>query len=229
LIGPWAYLLIFVFHNVWLFYHYQRQNFGLMSFISTNLGYGRLPAQVNTVLNMAALGAIVSLLGTPGFYPNTDGIVSAEAYLVTRTVGRIVYVVSLFVMMWVLRSEPRLRENAWLSGAIVLGMAFFLPSVLFESSAMAFFPYAIAHGAQYILMMSVVSGRSSRGWQALLGMCAIGIGSGLLLELMRPWPAILLATGFTEVHFLVDAKTWRLREPRQRAIMHDRFDFLLAA
>src|SRR5262249_47547484 len=30
-IGPWAFFLIFAFHNIWLFYHYQRQNFGLAS------------------------------------------------------------------------------------------------------------------------------------------------------------------------------------------------------
>src|SRR5262249_33876523 len=86
LLGAWAYLAIFVFHNVWLFYHYQRQNFGLMSFLSMNLGYGRLPARVNTALNIAALGAIISVLFTPGFFPEREAIVTAQAYVVTRTV-----------------------------------------------------------------------------------------------------------------------------------------------
>jgi len=45
----------------------------------------------------------------------------------------------------------------------------------------------------------------------------------------KAWPAILAYMGLVEVHFLVDAKVWRLREPRQRAIMNDRFDFLLAS
>jgi hypothetical protein len=229
LIGAWAYLAIFVFHNVWLFYHYQRQNFGLISFVSTNVGCGRLSPRVNTTLNLAALGGIIALLGTPGFYPDKEGIVTAEAYQAMRTGGTAIYVLSLCMLIWVFWREPRLRENAWLSGALVLGMGFFLPAVVFQSVALSFLPYAIAHGAQYIFMMSVVSGRSSRGWMALLTMAALGVSLGSVLNMMTPWPLILIVTGLTQVHFLVDAKVWRLREPRQRAIMNERFDFLLAA
>ena len=228
-IGPWAYLSIFCFHNTWLFYHYQRQNFGLASFISTHAGCGRLPPRVNTALNVAALGAIVSLVGTPGFYPNTAGLMTPDAYAVLRTAGRVIYVLSVVMLIGVFRSEPRLRKSALLTGALILGVAFFLPAVVFRSAAMAFLGPATAHGAQYILMMSVVSGRSSRGWLGLLTMCAVGATVGLVINSMTTWPAILLATGIVEVHFLIDAKVWRLREQRQRKIMNDRFDFLLAA
>jgi hypothetical protein len=227
--GPWAFLLLFAFHNVWLFHHYQRQNFGLISFVSTNVGCGRLPPPVNTTLNTAALGAIIALLGTPGFYPNTEGIVTARAYLVLRTLGTAIYVVSLVMMIRIFVREPRLRENAWLAGALVLGMVFFLPTVVFRSSALAFLPNAVTHGAQYILMMAVLSGRSSRGWVALLTMCTLGVTLGYAVNYLRAWPLSLLAMGITQVHFLIDAKVWRLREPRQRAIMNERFDFLLAA
>jgi hypothetical protein len=228
LIGPWGYRTIFSLHNVWLFYHYQRQNFGLASFISTYVGTGRLPAKVNTVMNVTALGAILSLLGMPGFYPYTDAILTDRGYLVLHTAGTIVYAVSLLGTIWVFWSEPRLRESAWVTLGLLVALAFFLPTVLFQTSAMAFFPVAVAHGAQYILMMMVVSGRSSRGLIGLGIMCAVAAVAGLAMDAMRVWPVILLATGLTQVHFLVDAKVWRLREQRQRAIMNDRFDFLLA-
>jgi hypothetical protein len=229
LIGPWARLILFAFHNVWLFYHYQRQNFGLISFVSTNVGHGRLSPRVNTTLNVAALGGIVALLGTPGFYVDTEGIVTPHAYVAMRTVGTAIYVVSLVMTFWMFRREPRLRENAWLTGALILGIAFFLPAIAFRSVVLAFIPYAIAHGAQYLVMMSVVSGRSSRGWLALLIMCGLAVTLGYVMNQMTLWPMILIAAGLTEVHFLVDARVWRLREPRQRAIMNERFDFLLAA
>lgn len=228
LIGTWARLLIFVFHNVWLFYHYQRQNFGLISFVSTSVGGGRLSPRVNTTLNMAALGAIIAVLGAPGFYPYKDGILTPSACLALRTVGIAIYVASIFAMISTFRREPRLRESIWLTGALVLGIAFFLPAVVFRSSALSFLPYAIAHGAQYILMMTVVSGRSSRGLLALLTMCGLGVGLGYAMNQMTAWPLLLIAGGLTQVHFLIDAKVWRLREPRQRAIMNQRFDFLLA-
>ena len=94
-IGSWAYLLIFAFHNIWLFYHYQRQNFGLALFVSTHVGGGRLPGRVNTAFNVAALGAIVSLLGTPSFLTLTQGVVPGladsmpgAAYVVLRPLAR---------------------------------------------------------------------------------------------------------------------------------------------
>jgi hypothetical protein len=73
-----------------------------------------------------------------------------------------------------------------------------------------------------------VSGRSRGGWLAVAGMCALAGALGLTIESMKGWPSILAGTGLVQVHFLVDAKVWRLREPRQRAIMNERFDFLLA-
>jgi len=236
-IGRWAFLLIFLVQHAWLFHHYQRQNFGLISFISMHIGGGRLPAGVSTALNLAAAGGIISLFGTPSFYgvlgargsyANLEGLFAPGTYAVARQVGTVLYVVSLVAMVRVFRAEPRLRQSAWLAGAFLLGMGFFLPTVLFHSVAAAFLPLAIAHGAQYILMMSVVSGRSERGWLGFAIMCTAGILVGLVLS-VKAWPLILAVTGLVQVHFLVDARVWRLRERRQRAIMGERFDFLLSA
>ena len=230
IVGAWAYLLIFVYHNVWLFYHYQRQNFGLISLVGRNVGYGRLPSRVNTTLNVAALGGIISLCATPNFFPpSTASLVGPQAYVALRAVGIGVYVLSLGLLAWVFWREPRLRANGWLVGALVVGMAFFLPAVFFRSITTAFVPIAIAHGAQYIFMMSVLSGRSRRGWLAFLTMCVLGLTIGGVLNTMGAWPVILVVTGATQVHFLLDAKVWRLSEPRQRAILSERFDFLFAA
>jgi hypothetical protein len=226
---PWGYLVVFSFHNAWLFYHYQRQNFGLISFVSTHVGAGRLPSQVNSALNLAAFGGYLSMLGVPGFLLNAEGLVSAHASLVLWSVGAVVYLLSLLLMIRTLYREPRLRGNALLLGGLVVGLGFFLPSIVSRSLATAFLPYAIAHGAQYILMMSIVSGRSSRGWVALLTMCGLGVVIGLGIDSMKAWPLIFVYMGLVQVHFMLDAKVWRLREPQQRAIMNDRFDFVLAS
>lgn len=224
---PWAYLVVIGFQNAWLFYHYQRQNFGLISFISTNVGCGRVPPGVNTAMNVAAAGAWISMMGVPGFCIQTGDLVTAEMTRILWSVGAAIFALSLGMMAWAMYCEPRLRQNAWLLGGLVFGMMFFLPSVLFDSLVLGFLPYAMAHGAQYILMMSVLSGRSSRGWIALLTMVVLAVSLGYGLDSMRPWPWILVATGLVQVHFLLDAKVWRLREPQQRAIMNQRFDFLL--
>jgi hypothetical protein len=239
-VGPWAFLLIGAFHNIWLFYHYQRQNFGLISFMSTHFGSGRLPSMVNTALNLAALGGALCLLGDPEFYlisereeplMNRRGLIGANASMLLRGAGTIIYALSVLLMIGLLWLEKRLRSNGWVIGALFLSLAFFLPPVLFTSLFAAFLPLAIAHGAQYLLMMGVVSGRSSRSWLGLGLIFAACVGAGLTLNTMTDWtwPYVLIGIGLVQVHFLVDAKVWRLREPRQREIMNDRFDFFLAS
>ncbi len=234
---PWGYLAVFSFHNAWLFYHYQRQNFGLVSFVSSRVGTGRLPAQVNTALNLSAFGGYLSMLGVPGFLSlgapgflnYTNESTSLQATLVFWVLGAVVYTLSIVVMIRVLLREPRLRASGWVVGGLIVSLGFFLPSLVSRTIALGFLPYAIAHGAQYILMMGIASGRSSRGWMALLTMCGLGAMIGLTINAMTAWPLIFVNLGLVEVHFMVDAKVWRLREPKQRAIMNDRFDFLLAS
>lgn len=225
--GPWAQMIVVGLQSLWLFYHYQRQNFGLISFVSTSVGCGRVPPRVDTALNVAALGAWISMIGVKGFCYH-DQLLPIPIPLILWRGGTLVYIAAALLLASTVYREPRLRQNLWLTGALVIGLAFFLPAFWFRDLALAFVPYATAHGAQYILMMSVLSGRSSRGWMALLTMCILAVTLGYAIDFSRGWPVVLALTGFVQVHFLLDAKVWRLREPRQRAIMNDRFDFLLA-
>ena len=63
---------------------------------------------------------------------------------------------------------------------------------------------------------------------AVIVMAVLGGAIGFGLYSLPALPALLAATGVVQVHFLLDAKVWRLSDPRQRAIMNRRFDFLLA-
>jgi len=238
LAGPWAFFVLLAFHNTWLFYHYQRQNFGLTSFISKHFGTVPLPPSVNTALTLAALGGILCIFGAPPVTalsgskePLMDigGLLGADARVLLRGAGTTIYVLAVLLMIGVLTREKRLRSNAWVIGALFLSLGFFLPPVLFTSFQAAFIPLAIAHGAQYLLMMGIVSGRSSRSWMGVGFFFIACVGAGVALNAMQtwPWPYALAAFGIVQVHFLVDAKVWRLREPRQREIMSDRFDFFL--
>jgi hypothetical protein len=224
---PWAQMIAVGLQSLWLFYHYQRQNFGLISFVSTSGGCGRVPPRVDTALNVAALGAWISMLGVKGFCYH-EQLLPIPIPLILWRSGTLVYLVAGLLLAWTVYREPRLRQSLWLMGSLVMGLAFFLPAFWFRDLTLAFVPYATAHGAQYLVMMSVLSGRSSRGWMALLTMCVLAVSVGYAIDFSRAWPVVLALTGFVQVHFLLDAKVWRLREPRQRAIMNDRFDFLLA-
>ena len=237
LVGPWAFLLLFAFHNTWLFYHYQRQNFGLVSFISKHFGTGRLPPRVNTALNLAALGGILclfaALFGAPPLggdvapQMDTTGLVGSDARMLLRGEGTALYVLSVLLVVGLLVLDKRLRSSGWVVGALLLSVGFFLPAVLFTALPATFMPLAIAHGAQYLLMMGIVSGRSSRSWLGVGLLFGVCVGAGVALDALSTgaWPLALIGFGLVQVHFLVDAKVWRLREPRQREIMSERFDF----
>ena len=227
-VGAWALWLLFMVHNIWLFYHYQRQNYGLLSFVSKSFELGRLPEQLSKALNVAAIGALLGMAGKPSFLPGGEELISSPVFQFVGRVGVCVFLVSVVMMTLAMVHEPQLRSNVWLVGGLVLDVAFFLPVFVYDNPLMAVLPIAIAHGAQYVLMMSVLTGRSQRGWVAFLTMCVLGLVIGQTLDDMRAWPLILVNLGIVQSHFLIDAKVWRLREPMQREIITRRFDFLLA-
>jgi hypothetical protein len=94
---------------------------------------------------------------------------------------------------------------------------------------MTFWPYAMAHGAQYLIIMGVSAGRSPQGLAGLVLFMAIAYGLGLVAFLTTssvPWAAAY--TGIVMWHFLVDARLWRLRDANVGAIVKRRFDFVFA-
>jgi hypothetical protein len=228
-VGAWAVLGIFAFQYGWLFYHYQRQNFGLISLVSVHSGAGSLPRDVGVVLNVVALAGIVSIVGVPNLPPpQMAAMISHDAHIFMRWFSLALYVLSCGLLVRVFFMHARFRQDPWLAASLLLGWAFFLPAVACDAPSTAFIPLAVAHGAQYLLMMTVMSGRSGRGWFGVALAGLLGTAIGCVLDRMTELPAFFAATGLVQVHFLLDAKVWRLREPQQRAIISRRFDFLLA-
>ena len=110
----------------------------------------------------------------------------------------------------------------------MLSWAFFLPGLLSNHLLSGFWCYVIAHGAQYLIFVSVASYQ---------GNCRAFAGAWALFGIMFALLAVAVSTplggkilyGAGMAHFLIDAKLWRLREPVQRALIRERFAFLLPA
>jgi len=127
---------------------------------------------------------------------------------------------------------------------------FFLPLFLSIQENVAFLSYAMAHGVQYIVFMTVVSAtapaigeRRSFPWKsvALLAVFVIIVGFAFwrvndLREMSfvkSVWAyargadflfgAVL---GATMSHFVIDASAWRLSLEKQRAYVSKRFYFV---
>ena len=129
-------------------------------------------------------------------------------------------------------------------------VCFFLPVFLSTDMNVAFYSYAIAHGVQYILFMTVVSLNfdpqgSSRRFKiaSAVKLILITVLVGLLFyraidlkgvfdantSLMRVVDFLLGAIlGATMAHFVIDAGAWRLSQSLQRTYIGKRFGFVFA-
>jgi hypothetical protein len=227
--GPRAVFWVLAGNSAWLFYHYQRQNFGLISLVNKNVGAGRLPPEVSNILNMVVVAGVLGFIGIP-FNRELGYVIPPAVHSQIKMAGLALYGVSFGLLIRAFYKHPHLRANPWLTCSILLGWAFFLPAVLFDTIAGAFMPLAVAHGAQYVLMMTVLSRRSNQGWRGVGVMVMVGAAVGLTMHfaLQSKFDVhlYLFTTGVVMIHFVIDAKLWRLRESQQRDIMMRRFGFL---
>ena len=125
---------------------------------------------------------------------------------------------------------------------------FFFPIYLSNNINITFLSYAIAHGVQYMVFMTVVSlnGRQddlAKTISNVLKLLAITLLVGFIfyrmadlkevgfikqhLALARSLDFMIGAiVGATMAHFVVDAGAWRLSKPHPRAYMAKRFGFI---
>ena len=159
----------------------------------------------------------------------------APVFLLAHQLGLACYalVVPCYAMA-VIRSDA-LRQNPLRLAFFTYGTLFFLPTYLFPDAPSAIFGFALAHGLQYLVYMTVVSGRSPRPLPSLALLLAIAAGGHYLLTramaglgLTSPYGDAIFgaALGVVMAHFVIDAGIWRMRESFQRGYMRAKFDFI---
>lgn len=237
LLGYWA----------WQAFHYGRQNTGIYSFAA--IGTRGTPADrpEKTIID---LGTYCGILGTfkilgMGVAPNYLHGVFESLY----RIGGVAFV--LLIPASVVVYVRHLKQTTPLLTIFYFTLVcFFLPVFLSTNVNVAFFSYAMAHGVQYILFMTVVSlnfdpqGASKR-WQ--LGSAAklfvvIGFVGFLFYQannvktfaffaahtkLLTLGDFIIGAVlGATMAHFVIDAGAWKLSQALQRKYIGKRFGFV---
>lgn len=202
----WAIVLKLFF--VWQLYHYQRQNYGVIAFAAQSGGFGPLPKAMNLMLNLGAAGGVCALL-------------------VDASIGVAVFAGSTVVLAYMLLIDPRLRRNSRVLCFTLLGWAFFLPTLVSANPLVSFWSYAIAHGAQYLIFLAVLSTghRFALAGPAIL--VVISVATWVVFDRLASAPATAaIYTGIVMGHFLIDAKLWRMRESTQRGLIRERFAFI---
>jgi hypothetical protein len=213
----------------WQAHHYSRQNYGILSFAAVNDRLAPLPKQVSLIINLTSAAGAIGMVLMPTIYPlglPRLPFLTPEAAAFGRLAAIGCFVVAAVLIARLLITEPRLRGSPSVLLFLALSWAFFLPGLLSGAPQMTFWPYAMAHGAQYLIIMGITSRRSSRGW---FGFGLFAASAAILGALVFHPPGSVLVQAYTGViiwHFLADARLWRLRDPTVRAIVSRRFDFL---
>jgi hypothetical protein len=240
-----AYILLLYWS--WQAFHYGRQNSGIYSFLSIATR-GAKPDRAEKIV--IDLGTWCGIIGTFKIL----GLGVAPAYLhgpidVLYKFGAWAFGVVLLASI-VIYIRNLKRTTPLLTAFYFTLVCFFVPVFISTNISVAFFSYAMAHGVQYILFMTVVSlnfapenvSNKVHIANALKLFCFI-IVIGLIfyraeelktIGMFASSPNLLKVVDFfigailgaTMAHFVVDAGAWKLSKPLQRMYMGKRFGFV---
>jgi len=240
-----AYILLVYWS--WQAFHYGRQNTGIYSFVSI-AQRGTAPAKYERLV--IDLGTWCGIIGT--FRILGSAVASAYLHKPFDTLYWLATYafVAVLVASVVVYVQNFRRTTPLLTIFYFTLVCFFLPVFLSTEVNIAFFSYAIAHGVQYILFMTVVSLNvnphvSAKGFQAgnavkllfvtlVVGFVFYRAGDLKAVEFVTAHASLMRVVDFligailgaTMAHFVVDAGAWRLSQSLQRMYIGKRFAFV---
>jgi hypothetical protein len=229
--------------SIWLLWHYQRQNWGVHSFVTRVASGGSASVLEESILRIAVVGGIIGGIKSAGFGVGTP----VEAYADTAFQAGTAITITLPIMIVAaLATVPSLRAAPLRIGSLLMGASFFLPVFVYDDPTSAVLTYALAHGLQYWVFMGYVARSTSLPsatpsstsemmrpgvWTLLAGVVVIGflLSEGGDFGLMQKWnllPVFGFTLGATMAHFVIDAGIWRLRDEFPRRYVGAAFPFL---
>jgi hypothetical protein len=233
----------------WQAFHYGRQNIGIYAFASiaqtqTSPHRGeKLAIDLATILGILGTFKIMGMAVAPGYLHDTFNHLYQFGYVAFFAV----LIFSLVVYVKYYRDTTVFKTIFFFTSVL-----FFYPVFLSTDENTAFLSYAIAHGVQYIIFMTVISARAKHPEQpssityknisklfiflVVIGFAFWRVGDLKQMEVMKSsWVYAAAADfllgavlGATMAHFVVDASAWKLSMAPQRAYIARRFSFIFA-
>ncbi len=217
-----ATLLLLYF--VWQTWHYQRQNFGVLSFLAVLTRSGSVSQHERQLLNLGVIAGIFGLFKKQGLHTNTpieryvDLFYNAGALLI---VGLLVYLIYTLIV------QPKIISSPIRLSFLLISTFFYLPTFLFDNAIAAISSYALAHGCQYFVFMSFTAAKRENAKIQLLTLFSLGLLLGsLTFYLTSIKGALGVLLGITMCHFVIDAHIWKMSQPFQRQYLKNAFDFI---
>jgi hypothetical protein len=219
----------------WQFFHFTKQNLGVVALSASALHAGPLARRERRCLELAGFCGIAALVARPGllqlqvtsWVPGLF-LLAAVSYVAVVAVG--------LALLW----RRRRSCPAGFAAAFVVALLFSAPIFIFASPYAAVGGMTVAHGIGYLLLMGMVARGEGRmngrpvGLGLLLNVAVVG--GAVLAEVshLHGGPALerLLFGAYLGVvmsHFVIDAGIWRLRDPFPRAFLSARLPDLVAS
>ncbi|MGZ4954146.1 MAG: hypothetical protein ACXV8Q_03450 [Methylobacter sp.] len=212
-------LVLSTLNYIFLFYHYQKQNFGIISLINSGI-----PSESRPLLNCAL------------FLPTAAGVITIEPTILQQLSGSSVSIkylaASLYLcgslagLLYIIRYAEQLKPLTL--SVIVAAILFFVPLWIYPDNRSASFgAFAAAHGAQYLVIMGFTSSGAGKVIMKLAFISAVIIGA-IILEGFAQISLLGVTTGLTWGHFLIDARIWKMSRPDSRAYVASRLSSYIA-
>jgi hypothetical protein len=224
----------------WQFFHFQKQNLGVAALAAASSGVPSLTRGERRAIIAAGCAGIAGLLAHPALLQVAVNPRLGAAFPASGIAFGAAAITGLALFL----RRPAADRPAGLAVTYVMALAFFLPVFAFTSPYAAVGGLTIAHGAQYLLLVSLVAAgggvtrspgrRTARALRlavlvnlVLIGGAALEVTShlhdgGRAFRLMYG-----MYLGVVMAHFVVDAGLWRLRDPFPRRFLARRVPYLL--
>lgn len=219
----------------WQFFHFQKQNLGVAALAARATGVADLTGRERRALVAAGIGGIAGLLGRPSLLQ----IGTHDRCGPLCLFGAVVFAAAVALGVRGVLTRPAPRPPAF----VVLylgGVLFFLPVFVFDSPYAAVAGLTIAHGMQYLLLITLLAGAPASDRSvgvSLLVLINLALFLGIALNRgshLHDGTGVGRAVfgaylGMSVAHFVIDAGLWRLRDEFPRAFLTERLPYLLAA
>jgi len=220
----------------WQFFHFGKQNLGMAALAAKAAGAPPLQAAERCALIASGVAGACALMARPALLqlrvdPRLGALFPLSAAVMTAAAS---------AGLILLASRAPAQRPRGFCVMYLMGLFFPVPVFVFASPYAAVGGMTIAHGMQYLLLLSLVAvggpGQAGRALRlAVLGNVALLGGAVLAVtsHLHSGGPAVRLLfgayLGVVMAHFVIDAGLWRLRDPFPRAFLARRVPYLMQA
>src|SRR5258708_4574667 len=153
----------------WQLWHYQKQNVGMASLAASAQRVGTLRPAERRPLLLAGSAGVAALVARPGLLglhlePLARSQVGHAVFLLAATA----YAVAAAAGVSAIARRPRQQRPAGFCVTYLVSLLFWLPSFAFASPYAAVGGMTIAHGAQYLLLVTLIAGGGTSTGQSKL-------------------------------------------------------------